>query len=614
MSYTKTLLWKKTLGKQDSENSSKIDYLKDSFENARKNSRYLLDKIRNDFPNLTQHDISHVDGLWQVGSVIIGQEYDVNPLEGYVLGCAFLIHDSVLSYEAAGGQAQLRKTVTWKDYYTDYCQDEDLTDEQKLYETDFKTIRFLHAKYAEKLYNKLFRREDGSQFYIIEDESLRNHLGEIICKIAASHHWDIEKVEKLGIQWPALPGYPVEWRLNPLKLACILRCADAGHIDSCRAPDYLLKLLDINGISRDHWISQNRLSQIDIDVKDKDKIIIKSNIKFGEKDFSAWNVAYDAVCVLNHELKISNEILKKNHVEEFQAKTVRGADSREALCKYIEPDGWMPCDVNLHISNIEGLIKNLGGEKLYGTEHKFEIALRELIQNSRDAIVARRKMESGFEGKISISIDIKDDKTWVSVADDGVGMSINTIKDYFLNFGSSFWASDLSKQEHPGLASSGFKSVGRFGIGFYAVFMVASEVIVETRRYDKALDETLFIKFPMGLTLRPIISHGKGSAMSVSTIVRFSVDTHRYQWKKVKTIEPHIHGESSFEVPYHAVISHLTACLDVDVLYSELGAKGQFVHTNIEKMKLSTPEVAKWLKDISFSEFHPKKLYSKIIY
>lgn len=84
----------------------------------------------------------------------------------------------------------------------------------------------------------------------------------------------------LGNQIPALAGFPVDWRINPLKLACLLRCADAGHIDSGRAPDYLLKLLDINGVSRNHWEAQNKLSQIDIDTTNKSNVIIASNIAF----------------------------------------------------------------------------------------------------------------------------------------------------------------------------------------------------------------------------------------------------------------------------------------------------------------------------------------------
>ena len=73
---------------------------------------------------------------------------------------------------------------------------------------------------------------------------------------------------------------------------------------------------------------------------------------------------------------------------------------REELCRYVKTYGWFPCDANIHISNIEGVIKTLGGEKLYGKEKKVEYVVRELIQNARDAIVARKYLEEGFEGRI----------------------------------------------------------------------------------------------------------------------------------------------------------------------------------------------------------------------
>ena len=102
--YTETILWKKAFEEQNDSNNLKREKLKIAFMNARQNASYILEKIHNDFPSLTVHDISHVDSLWQVGSVIVGEEYDINPLEGFVLGCAFLMHDAVLSYEAAGGK------------------------------------------------------------------------------------------------------------------------------------------------------------------------------------------------------------------------------------------------------------------------------------------------------------------------------------------------------------------------------------------------------------------------------------------------------------------------------------------------------------------------------
>lgn len=606
MKYTETTLWKASLAEhEDAEDYLRKD-LRDAFEVARKNTEQILNKIRADFPALTVHDITHVDSLWQVGSVITGEEYELNPLEGFVLGCAFLMHDAVLSYDAAGGQDALRATKEWQDFYADYRKDETLSSDEQRYETDFRTIRFLHAKRAETLYEQLFSRADGSFFYIIENENLRNRLGALVCKIAASHHWCIDNVEALGIQQAAPAGYPREWHINPMKLACILRCADAGHIDAMRAPDYLLKLLTVNGVSRSHWIAQNRLSQIDKDITDNQRVIINSNIDFKEEDFAAWNVACDAVQILDHEIKASNETLKKNRIPEFQAKGVSGAESRQNLSRYIKTDGWMPCDANIHISNVEGLIKNLGGEKLYGQEHHFEIVLRELIQNGRDAIAARREREDRFEGKICINIEQVDGNTWVNVTDNGVGMSMQTIKDYFLNFGSSFWASDLAKSEYPGLNASDFTSIGRFGIGFYAIFMIASEVIVETRKYDEGLDDNLRIRFPSGLCMRPIIAKVRGASTDISTSVKFIIDEQKFKWATTQEIDSHLHGVASLHVPYASVLSYLTAGLDVDVYYSELGGAPKKVHTNIYSSEFDRKQ---WLKDITYAEYRSDSKY-----
>lgn len=607
MSYDSTTLWQTAFSPKNDGNDKLREELCKELIRCRSNAIYLLDKIRKDFPSLTIHDITHVDGLWQVASVIVGPQYSLNPLEGFVLGIAFLMHDAALSYQAVGGKKILRETIEWKDNFADYKNLSSMSEDERLYETDFQTIRFLHAKNAETLYRTIFERKDGTSFFIVENESLRNHLGKLSCKIAASHHWNIDSIESLGGQIPAPAGYPQEWRINPIKLACIIRCADAGHIDGNRAPDYLLKLLSINGISRAHWLAQNRLSQIDTDINDPSKVIIASNIDFPECDFAAWNVASDAVMVLNHELKISNEILAKIDKKLcFMARTVSGAGSRAELSKYIKTEGWMPCDANIHISNVENLIKNLGGDKLYGVEHKIEVVLRELIQNARDAISARRIIDPEFEGKILVNINNVDGKYWFSVVDNGVGMSMQTILDYLLNFGNSFWGSDLAKKEYPGLRSSNFESIGTFGIGFYSLFMVASEVIVDSRKFDSSIDSNIRLKFPNGLCLRPIVSNINGLNMNISTIIKFSLDDNKVKWEPICKIKPGVMGIPDFEVPYKAVLAKLTAGLDVDVYYSEMGSDYTMIHNNIEAEDL---DICQWLIDISYADFHEGTKY-----
>lgn len=610
MSYKDSTLWKEAFNDKY-EHTVLRERLINVFEIAHSNASFLLDKIRIDFPSLTIHDITHVDSLWQVASIIAGEDYQLNPLEGFILGCSFLIHDAALSYIAVGGKDTLRSTTEWKDFHSDYISRTEMTDEEKEYETDFRTIRYLHAKFAKNLCNQIFERENGSTFYIIEDDELRKHLWQIIGDIAASHHWDIDRVKTLGNQIPALAGFPVDWRINPLKLACLLRCADAGHIDSGRAPDYFLKLLDLNGVSRNHWEAQNKLSQIDIDTTNKSNVIIASNIDFAESDYAAWNVVYDAVMVLNNELTQSYELLNNLPFPiPFQARRVSGAGSREELCKYVRTCGWFPCDANIHISNIEGIIKTLGGEKLYGKDKKIEYVIRELIQNARDAIVARKYLEEGFEGRIDVYIEEKDNNQWLIVKDNGIGMSMQTIKDYLLNFGKSFWASDLAKEENPGLASSGFKSVGQFGIGFYSIFMIASEVIVETRKYNESLNSNIKLRFPNGLCLRPIVSQCNGSSMNVSTIIKVCINPKEVIWKNIVKVHSGMSGVKDFNVPFKDILANITAGLDVDVYYNELGNSFEKIHVNIYSENFDKHQ---WLIDATYARHHEGQRYVKYI-
>ena len=60
-------------------------------------------------------------------------------------------------------------------------------------------------------------------------------------------------------------------------------------------------------------------------------------------------------------------------------------------------------------------------------------------------------------------------------------------------------------REHPGLVSQGFEPQGRFGIGFFSVFMWGERVKVVTRRPEDGSDITRVLEFRNGLSARPIL-------------------------------------------------------------------------------------------------------------
>jgi hypothetical protein len=93
----------------------------------------------------------------------------------------------------------------------------------------------------------------------------------------------------------------------------------------------------------------------------------------------------------------------------------------------------------------------------------------------------------------------------LEVSDFGIGMSKEIISERLLDFGGSGWGLDPIFGEYPGLDPRKVKSIGKFGIGFFSVFMLGDRVEIRTRRFDKAFEDTLVLTFTRGLNKRPML-------------------------------------------------------------------------------------------------------------
>lgn len=115
-----------------------------------------------------------------------------------------------------------------------------------------------------------------------------------------------------------------------------------------------------------------------------------------------------------------------------------------------------------------------------------DIFLRELISNAADACEKLRYEASGNPSLISedapfkIRITIDPDASTLSVEDNGVGMSRQDLADSLGTIANSGTRAFLEKVKEA--ESGAAELIGQFGIGFYSAFMVADQVIVETRR------------------------------------------------------------------------------------------------------------------------------------
>ncbi|WP_410543575.1 molecular chaperone HtpG [Wolbachia endosymbiont of Dipetalonema caudispina] len=117
-----------------------------------------------------------------------------------------------------------------------------------------------------------------------------------------------------------------------------------------------------------------------------------------------------------------------------------------------------------------------------------EIFLRELISNASDACDKLRYesqlnpnlLDSNDELKITISVN--KDKNELYITDNGIGMNRQDLIDNLGTIASSGTQKFLEAIKSSKDSSQTVELIGKFGVGFYSSFMVASEVIVESRK------------------------------------------------------------------------------------------------------------------------------------
>lgn len=144
-------------------------------------------------------------------------------------------------------------------------------------------------------------------------------------------------------------------------------------------------------------------------------------------------------------------------------------------------------------------------EPLYGKEPS--VGVRELMQNAVDAVcelhawcetrgIAVESLDlPEQDSDVQIDFIKRDDGTWLlRVTDKGIGMTADTIQNYFLRAGASFrqskeWSKEfLDEQGKPRVMRA-----GRFGIGAFAVFLLGNSFRLWTRHVGAKNNEGYLI-------------------------------------------------------------------------------------------------------------------------
>ncbi|MDR3313615.1 MAG: molecular chaperone HtpG, partial [Oscillospiraceae bacterium] len=168
--------------------------------------------------------------------------------------------------------------------------------------------------------------------------------------------------------------------------------------------------------------------------------------------------------------------------------------------------------------------------------HK-EIFLRELISNASDAIDKRyyQALQAGAEGNglnresFEISLTADQESRLLTVADNGCGMNAEELES---NLGTIARSGSLQFKSEIGNAED-IDVIGQFGVGFYAAFMAADEITVESRKMGEDAAWRWHSTGVEGFTVEPCEKAETGTVIQL----RIKENTENEQYDEF--LEPH---------------------------------------------------------------------------
>ena len=271
----------------------------------------------------------------------------------------------------------------------------------------------------------------------------------------------------------------------------VLRIADYVQVHRERAPKELLQLERLRSpISRGEWELHDSIERLHTDDDDPEALVILARPRSAEMFVKAERLFRSIQQELDESWAIFGEVYGPREPLRKLGLSIRriksNLDDKKEFAREVE---YVPEHVAFTTAGADLL------RLLVGPLYEFDpsVAVRELLQNAVDAVWERRDLDPAFaartsdEPDVEISIDRDESgQSWLTVRDIGVGMTVDTIRNYFLRAGSSFRTSDFWREHHT--TESGESRVlrsGRFGIGALAAFLAGDRILVTTRHYSE---------------------------------------------------------------------------------------------------------------------------------
>lgn len=443
------------------------------------------------FEEYTVHDITHVDELLRSLDWLIPKSAkdSMSPADNLLLTLACYLHDLGLVVTKTEYNSRVNSG------FPKFCEDRlfsgpDGDDYRaKIEQLDpAERDRVLYQEYVRFNHAARVRAwiEGKPDAALGQAEAIAKELGSLLghldadtrrdlALICESHNLDdLEDTVKYELSKPY--GGTSEETANLQYVAVMLRTADLLHITRSRAPTVLFHTVDPKDpISQVEWVKQNGVksvrAQVPLDAEGNadtkgQSTTIEVHAKYNNPDGFFGLEAYlrYASKEISKSFKICEQSRKK--IAKDYLFPWRNIDD-----SFVKAEGFLARHFGFVIDQ-ERILELLTGHTLYNDS---SIAIREIVQNSVDAVRLQSKISGHSVTEGSIRVNWFPANSVLEVIDNGTGMTQEIIENHLLKVGSSRYQDEDFKEKYPG-----FSPISRFGIGVLSAFMIADEVEIVT--------------------------------------------------------------------------------------------------------------------------------------
>lgn len=505
---------RKILEKDEALLSSVLE-VKTSFESLLKNNKLFF------FEEYTEHGIEHIEMVLNAAEFLIPEKsfQYIKPNEVAIIILAIMLHDIGMHTEFSTFNALLEGKYddvkvdildkkTWKELWQDYLsevrhfsskkkeeifgnpneiiKEPNLSNKDKLNGIDKKLIgefiRRHHARLAHEIALNGFIGNDTIPF---GNENLCEQDRQFVGVVARSHGMDIRDTF-IYLKEIAYDDWKNPAGINIIFLMVLLRIADYLQIDKTRTDKTLLKIKTFNSpLSLNEHQAHLAISYLTFLKEDPELISVTAEPKDAQMYVKIQNLIDD----IQHEFDLSWAILGETYgflPEKKPEIKFRRITSNLKYPTFLKKINYVPQKISFRVNDE---LSKLLIAPLYGNNPTFGV--RELVQNATDACKERIKIEQDkgnidYKPLITVSIDKIDEKSYLfKIVDNGKGMTLDEILNYFLSVGSSFrsslqWKKEFTSRE----GKSVIKRNGKFGIGVLAAFLLGNEITVKTKNHN----------------------------------------------------------------------------------------------------------------------------------